>query len=56
MNLKLYGFLIINFSILVFIINHQTVFDGVDTLIMPDSSQLCKVIPIGLSMYPKINC
>lgn len=48
MNLKLYGFVIINFGVLIFIVNHHIVFDAVDSLIMPDSGQLCKIIPLTL--------
>jgi hypothetical protein len=49
--LKLYAFLIFNFGFIIFIVNHQIVFDAVDKLIMPDGGQLCKMVPLELSEF-----
>lgn len=49
MKSRFYVIITINLVILVFLIYHEKVLNGVDYFIMPNSAELCKVKPTGLS-------
>lgn len=49
MKARFYVIIVINLGILVFLVYHEKFLNGVDYFIMPNSAELCKVKPTGLS-------